>query len=228
MNKIDGLEELWIWVLNTDSCICHNQALMFQPQTINHVYDLVSKVSEAISDENPYYANELPKIAKNLFPLMGGFYSVNTAAFGELYIITKHLHDEPQNTSLWTMIHPRIVAIAKDEFLDGHFASAAHRSCVELETRLRELFKELKPGSTVPSRTSDLIGALLTENGAYHFCDTSTPSGKDYRRGIQSLFEGFIAAYRNPSSHENQNLSKTDAFEQIVLASQLMKVLDKE
>ena len=96
-----------------------------------------------------------------------------------------------------------------------------------MESRLRELFVELKPGVTIPGKVGDLIGALLTENGAYHFCDTSTQSGKDYRRGIQSLFEGSMAAYRNPSSHENQILSKAEAFEQIMLASQLLKVLDK-
>ena len=95
-----------------------------------------------------------------------------------------------------------------------------------METRLRELFVELKPSATVPAKVGDLIGALLIENGAYHFCDTSTQSGKDYRRGIQSLFEGGMAAYRNPSAHENQTLSKDKALEQIMLASQLMKVLD--
>ena len=140
--------------------------------------------------------------------------------------VIKHLHNEPQDTFVWTMLHPRIVGIAKEEYLDGHYASAANRSFVEVETRLRELFKELKPDVTVPGKVGDLIGALLTENGAYHFCDTSTQSGKDYRRGIQSLFEGSMAAYRNPSSHENLTLSKEAAMEQIVLASQLMKVLD--
>ena len=124
------------------------------------------------------------------------------------------------------VIHPRITAIAKEQYLDGHYASAANRSFVEVETRLRELFKELKPGVTMPAKVNDLIGALLSENGAYHFCDTTTQSGKNYRKGIQFLFEGSMAAYRNPSSHENQILSKDKALEQIVLASQLMKVLD--
>ena len=118
------------------------------------------------------------------------------------------------------------LAIAKEEYLDGHYASAANRSLVEVETRLRELFRELKPNAGVPNKAADLIAALLSEKGAYHFCDTSMPSGENYRRGIQSLFEGSMAAYRNPSSHENQTLSKAEAFEQIVLTSQLMKVLD--
>lgn len=79
----------------------------------------------------------------------------------------------------------------------------------------------------LPSKIGDIIGALLSENGAYHFADTSTTSGKDYRRGIQSLFEGMFAAYRNPSAHENIEYSRREAEEQIMLASQLMYVLYK-
>ena len=227
MKKLDGIEELWRFVLNTDNRLRQNQPVMFQHQEANVVFNLIIKVADAVKVDYPFYSDELPKIASIIFPSMGnGFYGLNTAAFGELFILTKHLHNEPQDTFVWTMLHPRIVGIAKEEYLDGHYASAANRSFVEVETRLRELFKELKPGVTVPGKVGDLIGALLTENGAYHFCDTSTQSGKDYRRGIQSLFEGSMAAYRNPSSHENLTLSKDAALEQIVLASQLMKVLD--
>ena len=46
-------------------------------------------------------------------------------------------------------------------------------------------------------------------------------------RGIQSLFEGIMAAYRNPAAHANLQYEKREAMEQIMLASQLMYVLDK-
>ena len=227
MKKIDEIEELWRIVLNIDNRLRQNQPIMFQHQEAKVVFNLITKVADAVKGDYPFYSDELPQIGSIIFPPMGGgFYGLNTASFGELFIIIKHLHNEPQDTFVWTMLHPRIVGIAKEEYLDGHYASAANRSFVEVETRLRELFKELKPGVTVPGKVGDIIGALLTENGAYHFCDTSTQSGKDYRRGIQSLFEGSMAAYRNPSSHENLTLSKEAALEQIVLASQLMKVLD--
>lgn len=49
----------------------------------------------------------------------------------------------------------------------------------------------------------------------------------DYRRGIHSLFEGIMAAYRNPAAHANLQYEKREAMEQIMLASQLMYVLDK-
>ena len=77
------------------------------------------------------------------------------------------------------------------------------------------------------SKVGDIIGALLRENGAYHFVDLSTASGKDYRRGIQSIFEGTFAAYRNPTAHENLSCTKRETMKQIMLASQLMYVPDK-
>lgn len=227
MKKIDGLEELWRWVLNTDNCLGQNRPIMFQFQIVNQVINLVAKVAVAVKDDYPFYASELPQIIRRTFFMIGsGTYSINTAAFGELFIITKHLHDDPQDTSAWIMVHPRIVKISKQEYIDGHYASAANRSFVEVETRLRELFAELKPGVNVPGKVGDIIGALLSDSGVYYFCDTSTQSGKDYRKGVKLLFEGAISAYRNPSSHENKELSKAEAFEQIMLASQLMKVLD--
>ena len=67
----------------------------------------------------------------------------------------------------------------------------------------------------------------MSENGAFKFCDTTTASGRDYRRGIHSLFEGIMAAYRNPAAHANLQYEKREAIEQIMLASQLMYVLDK-
>ena len=227
MRKIDGLEELNRWVLNINDCLCRNQTVIISSQMVEQVRGYATKISNSIRYDFPFYANELPQIVETVFRTLGaGSYGLNPAAFGELFIIIKHLHNDPQDVSVWTMIHPRIVKIAKEEYLDGHYASAANRSFVEVETRLRELFKELKPGVDVPAKVGDLIGALLTQNGAYHFSDTSTQSGEDYRSGIQFLFIGDFKAYRNPSSHENINISREDAFDQIVLASQLMKVLD--
>ncbi len=110
---------------------------------------------------------------------------------------------------------------------DGHYTSAAKKAVKEVETRLREKFAELKPNATVPAKVADIIGALISENGVFKFCDTSTSSGKNYRRGIQSLFEGAMAAYRNPPAHANLQYDKREAMEQIMLASQLMFVLDK-
>ena len=72
-----------------------------------------------------------------------------------------------------------------------------------------------------------IVGALLGDNGAFHFCDTSTVSGKDQRRGVKLLFDGMFAAYRNPAAHANLPCTKREAVEQIMLTSQLMYILDR-
>ena len=152
---------------------------------------------------------------------------VNPVAFGELMVIICHIGAEPSVARFWSAIHPRIVNVSHELYVDGHYSTAAEKAVKEVESRLREKFLELKTGAAVPAKIGDVIGALMSENGAFKFCDTTTTSGRDYRRGIQSLFEGIMAAYRNPAAHANLQYEKREAMEQIMLASQLMYVLDK-
>ena len=157
---------------------------------------------------------------------MGAIF-LNPAAFGELVVIVRHIEAEPVVVQFWAEIHPRIVNVSRELYADGHCSTAAEKAVKEVESRLREKFLELKTGAAVPAKIGDVIGALMSENGAFKFCDTTTTSGKDYRRGIHSLFEGIMAAYRNPAAHANLQYEKREAMEQIMLASQLMYVLDK-
>ena len=163
----------------------------------------------------------LPCVANILFQQneMGAIF-LNPAAFGELVVIVRHIEAEPVVVQFWAEIHPRIVNISRELYADGHCSTAAEKAVKEVESRLREKFSELKPGTTVPSKIGDVIGALISENGVFRFCDTSTTSGRDYRRGIHSLFEGIMAAYRNPAAHANLQYEKREAMEQIILASQ--------
>lgn len=151
-----------------------------------------------------FYATTLPCVANILFQQneVGAIF-LNPAAFGELVVIVRHIKAEPVVVQFWSEIHPRIVNVSRELFVDGHCSAAAEKAIKEVESRLREKFSELKPGAAVPSKIGDVIGALMSENGAFKFCDTTTTSGRDYRRGIQSLFEGIMAAYRNPAAHAN-------------------------
>ena len=222
------ISELHKWVENTDRKLGTGLPFLHTEVEVQTVRQRIYFIVNYICEEYPFYASQLPTILLRLFSgnhLSG--YKLNSAVFGELFIITQQLFSEPINTQFWTSIHPRIGKISKELFCDGHFAPAAEKAMKELETRLRELLQELKPGSGIPAKIGDIIGALLGDNGVFNFCDTSTVSGKDYRRGIKSLFEGAFAAYRNPAAHANLPCTKREAVEQIMLASQLMYVLDK-
>lgn len=197
-------------------------------QEVQAIKSWIAAIASGIQDEYPFYSTMLPQISNILFPINNmGAITLNPAAFGELVVIIRHIKSEPLAMNFWSVIHPRIKKISFDLYIDGHYASAAEKAVKEVETSLREKFVATKPGASEPSKVGDIIGALLSENGAFKFCDISTSSGKDYRRGIQSLFEGMIAAYRNPSAHANLQYDRREAMEQIMLASQLLFVLDK-
>ena len=219
------LYELRKWIDNTNTPL--NMQFLHTPQEIQRVYQWINAIASGIQTDYPFYAATL-RIASILSIDNGmGTFILNQAAFGELVIIIRHIEAEPVVVQFWSDIHPRIVNVSRELYADGHCSTAAEKAVKEVESRLREKFSELKPGTTVPSKIGDVIGALISENGVFRFCDTTTTSGRDYRRGIQSLFEGIMAAYRNPAAHANLQYEKREAMEQIMLASQLMYVLDK-
>ena len=220
------LYELRKWIDFTNANL--NMQFLHLPPEIQSVRRWINAMAMGIQSDYPFYAAALPRIANILFQTNGmGAAFVNPAAFGELVIIIRHIEAEPVVVRFWSEIHPRIVNVSHDLYVDGHCSTAAEKAVKEVESRLREKFAELKPDTAVPVRIGDVIGALISENGVFKFCGTATTDGKNYRRGIQSLFEGIMAAYRNPAAHANLQYEKRETMEQIMLASQLMYVLDK-
>ena len=220
------LYELRKWIDNTNATL--NMQFPRLSQEIQRVHQWINAIAAGIQTDYPFYADMLPRITNILFQGNGITPAlVNPAAFGELVVIVRHIEAEPVVVRFWSEIHPRIANVSHELYVDGHYSTAAEKAVKEVESRLREKFLELKTGAAVPAKIGDVIGALMSENGAFKFCDTTTTSGRNYRRGIHSLFEGIMAAYRNPAAHANLQYEKREAMEQIMLASQLMYVLDK-
>ncbi len=220
------LYELRKWIDFTNANL--QMQFLHTPPEIQSVRQWISSIAIGIQNEHLFYSADLPRIANILFSGNGmNSAYLNYVAFGELVIAIRHIEAEPVITRFWSEIHPRIVNVSRGLYVDGHCSTAAEKAVKEVESRLREKFSELKPGTTVPAKIGDVIGALISENGAFKFCDTTTTSGRNYRRGIQSLFEGIMVAYRNPAAHANLQYETREAMEQIMLASQLMYVLDK-
>lgn len=190
------------------------------------VINALQRIAFNVRTQYPFYNQEILRICKILFsnPLAGAVW-VKPIPFGEIVIIVKHITEEPLDLRFWQDIHPRIVGVAKDRFMNGFYPDASERAIKEVETRMRELFREGKPGAAVPKDAASLIGALLSDKGSYHFCDTTEVSGRNFRQGIMRIFEGAFLAYRNPAMHENLECSQREAIERIVQASQMMYIL---
>ena len=150
------IAELHKWVESIDYQLRTGFSFLHTELEVQTFGQRICFIANCIQEEYPFYASHLPMISQRLFSgnRLSGF-TLNSAVFGELYIITQQLFLEPINIQGWTNIHPRIVQKSKDVFCDGHFDSAAEKAIKELETRLRELFQQLKPGAGVPTKIGD-------------------------------------------------------------------------
>lgn len=221
------LYELRKWLDENRISLSTQIPLPHSSEETKRIRHQITVLGVGIQNEHPFYALTLPDISSRLFQRNSfGVISLNSVAFGELALIIRHIEAEPVVTPFWATVHKRIFQISADLYKDGHYAAAAEKAIKDVETRLREKFAELKPDTTVPKEVTSIISALLADKGLFNFCDISTISGMNYRRGIRLLSEGTIAAYRNPSAHANLEVEKREALEQIMLASQLMFVLD--
>lgn len=227
MNVTDNaINELKRWIDNTDYHMKNNMPFMHVQPELERVHTLINTVAQSVQFDYPFYAEKLPKIASILFwQRQFGGYSLNPCAFGELYIIVEHIIQEPFAERFWNNVHPRIVKVSKPLYCDKYYDSAAEKAIKEVETVLRELFARFKPNSVEPKTAIEIMNALFSDQVLYDF-DTTTVSGKDYLKGIKQLFEACFSAYRNPSSHRNISIGQREAFERIVLSSQLLYILE--
>lgn len=222
------LDALRIWTSNVSQDLTLSGQAYITPDQPNLICNSLKFVADTIKEDYPFYAKSLNNISDILFiPTSSiSIYAVNPTAFGELYIILQQLYHEPLNTAFFMNVHPKIRDVSLTPYLNCLYSDAAEDAIKKVETRLREKFAELEHDIGIPSSASDIIGRLLGKNGTFQFVDASTRSGENYCRGVKLLFEGAFAAYRNPSAHANVECSKREAVEQIMLASQLMYILD--
>lgn len=147
--------------------------------------------------------------------------------YGNLDNLEIQSEEDPENIAFWNNVNEEIKRQTKELYIQCFYESAAERAVRTVETHLRQMFRKLKPDTTEPRNIGDIINALLLENGAFHYCDTTNPDGKNFCKGFVQLTQGFFTAYRNPHAHNIHDLSKREAFEIITLSSMIMEVLSQ-
>lgn len=223
------LFELQKWIDNTNKVFSIRYRSWYTQENVNEVRRWIDAISSGVKSEYPFYASFLSRISYLLFLTDNSVtYSLNAVAYGELVAVIRHIEAEPVVMQAWINVHERIKRVSEELYKDGHYASAAENAVKEIEVRLREVFAECNPGNTMPKEITEVIAALFSENGLYGAEKTATVSERNYSKGMRMLFEGIIAAYRNPSAHANIKIEKREALERIMLASQLMFMLDKK
>lgn len=124
----------------------------------------------------------------------------------------------------WTLVpsllfHPIIVKKALPALRREEFDTAVFLAFKAVEVNVRRLAR-------LPA---DLVGTALmrkafdVENGPL----TNSETPKAEREALAHLFCGAIGCYKNPHSHRDVDLTFTEAFEMLLLASHLLRLLER-
>lgn len=134
-----------------------------------------------------------------------------------------------ENTEMWNYIHPKIITVSKKLYEDENYSNSAENAFKEVASRARKLFKKISNGKQEPSSDSTLMTMLFLDNDPIlEICSRDSITGHDIQKGYMQLFAGSMAAFRNPSTHSNdEELSSSETMRQLVFASMLMYKIDE-
>ena len=118
-----------------------------------------------------------------------------------------------------TYVHPLIVKKSFRLLKDGHFESAVLQAFKTIETAIRKRI----------NASAEDVGVNLIRR-AFHpnngpLTDVSLP--KPERESLSNYLAGAFGYYKNPCSHRDVEIDFLAAFERIVVASDLLKIVER-
>ena len=181
---------------------------VFHLQGINEIKNGIIKLSESIAKSEPYFSKDLFRLKDILF--IGA--KLNIVALGEFLAIVNYLNNECDNPQedIWAIIHPMIIKSSKKLYLDGHYANAACDAFIEINSRVKKIFKKVKPGEKIPDGVSVMTCLFYANEPIVEFCDRTNDTGQNTQMGYMQMLAGSMSALRNPKSHENIGLDKDE------------------
>jgi uncharacterized protein (TIGR02391 family) len=117
-------------------------------------------------------------------------------------------------------LHPLLKQRTRRQFLLGEYEQAVFVAMKTVEIRVRKLakFGDDLVGVDLMSRAFNPQGGPLRDSGAV----------KAEQVGVMNLFQGAYAVLRNPAGHREVDYDDvTEAAEAVVMASLLMRILDR-
>ncbi len=127
---------------------------------------------------------------------------------------------------VWGLIHPVIVNLTKKRVDDGFYADAVEAACKALNALVR--------GIVLNKTGEELDGAKLmqracsVDNPVIRLTKGKSQSDQDTQQGYMQIFAGVMTGIRNPKAHDNESISREDAFRKLAMISMLMYKVDNK
>ncbi|MFV8347864.1 TIGR02391 family protein [Flavobacterium sp. ZB4P13] len=118
-----------------------------------------------------------------------------------------------------TYVHPEIIKKSFKLLEGGHYESAVLQAFKCIEIRIRELTK----ADAEEVGIKLIRKAFNSENGS--LTDMNLPVSE--REAFSNYISGAFGYYKNPCSHRDVELDFISSFDRIVVASDLLKIIDK-
>lgn len=209
-----------------------------QPIPFNVVLGIregIASVAQQISEINPTASNRLVDLKNTLFAEIPyqGFY-INLAIYGRMLEAVELVQrqmiaaNQSNDGGLCRLLHPEIKRVSEKLYQDGSYAEAACNAFIEINSRLKDLYRAKYPDSENIPDGQSLMNKVFAENDpVLEAGDRTTQTGKDIHSGTRFLFAGAMAALRNPKAHENIKIGKDDSLRRLIFASMLMFQIDE-
>ncbi|KYN82632.1 hypothetical protein ATY37_20595 [Vibrio cidicii] len=194
--------------------------------------DLVGKIDTLKCFCQTFGWSNLVGFLEDLLPLQGDAIQALERVQGFVIPEIKHqLESESIDSAsnptdwYWSLIHPRIKALAKPRFDAGFRGDAVEAVFKEVNDAVKLIFV------AETGRESDGAGLMNTafspQNPVIKLSDLETETDRNIQQGYMQIMAGAMIGIRNPKAHSNLNPDANKALHLISLASLLMCKVDE-
>lgn len=204
--------------------------MVLVPDAVMRIKNDIQSIAVDVSKDYPYISSRLETLRNELFLSLPPGYTLECVTIGQVIEILDYLlhESEAPDQDIWSLIHPRIINVSKGLYLDGHWTNAATDAFVEINTRVKNLFKIVSPNAPVPDGVTAMTTVFSPKKPLLKIGDLADQTCYDKQNGLMNMLQGAISALRNPPLHDSEEIiTKEEAMRRLMFASTLMYLIDE-
>lgn len=205
-------------------------SLVLVPDAVMRIKDNIQSIAADVKKDYPYISSRLETLRNELFLSLPPGYTLECVTIGQVVEILDYLLHESAapDQDMWSLIHPRIINVSRELYLNGHWTNAATDAFVEINTRVKNIFKIVSPNVNVPDGVNAMTSVFSINRPLIKIGDLNDQICHDKQFGLMNMLQGAISALRNPPCHDKKEIiTKEEAMRRLMFASTLMHLIDE-